>query len=104
MKLIITVESIKGTCPAYKVGDRIVLDRGYRFNIKETTACCMHSLGAILPFYCALAKGIEPGSIGLAGRNRGDERRGYVQCPDACEETGGGTAVFSIERVEEDQG
>ena len=42
MKLVITVVKIKGRCPAYKVGDKIVLDGGYRFNLQETTAACMH--------------------------------------------------------------
>ena len=44
MKLVITVIDIKGRCPAYKVGDKIVLDNGYKFNLQETTAACMHSL------------------------------------------------------------
>jgi len=100
VKLVITVEAIKGRCPAYRVGDRIVLDNGYRFNLKETTACCMHSLGAILPFYCALAKGVEPRNMGLAHKDDPDANRAWIHCPDPCEQTGGGTVLFSIERVE----
>ena len=38
MKLVITVEDIKGQCPAYRAGDRIVLDNGFKFNLRETTA------------------------------------------------------------------
>jgi uncharacterized repeat protein (TIGR04076 family) len=94
MKLVITVEEIKGSCPAYTQGDRIVLDRGYRLDLEATTALCMHSLGAIMPFYNALAKGVKPARLGLAGRDAAD--KAYVQCPDACDRTGGGTAVFSI--------
>jgi len=101
MKLVITVVDIRGRCPAYKVGDKIVLDRGYKFDLQETTAVCMHSLGCIMPFYCALAKGIPPNKMGLA-RKPDDDGKAYVHCPDACEYTKGGTAVFSIERVEQD--
>lgn len=100
MKLVITVEDIKGRCPAYRVGDRIVLDSGFKFNLRETTACCMHSLGPILPFYCALAKGIAPKMMGLAPKDDKDSPKAYVHCPDPCETSGGGTVLFSIERVE----
>jgi uncharacterized repeat protein (TIGR04076 family) len=104
MKLVITVEDIKGRCPAYCVGDRVVLDNGFRFNLKETTACCMHSLGSILPFYCALAKGIPPNRMGLAHKDDRDNPKAWIHCPDACDQTGGGTVTFSVERVEEAQG
>jgi len=99
-KLVITVEKIKGRCPAYKEGDKIVLDRGYKFNLAETTACCMHSLGPIMPFYCALAKGVAPKMMGLAHKDDRDGPKAYVHCPDPCEMSGGGTVLFSIERVE----
>ena len=89
MKLTITVEEIRGQCPAYREGDRIVLDRGYQLDLAESTALCMHSMGAVLPFYNALAKGIPASKLGLAGREW--DGKAYVQCPDACERTGGGT-------------
>ena len=34
MKLIIEVVEIAGKCPVYTVGDRIVLDDGYKVNLK----------------------------------------------------------------------
>ena len=100
MKLVITVEAIKGRCPAYTVGDRIVLDDGYRFNLAETTACCMHSLGGVMPFYNAIAKGVHPNRMGLAHKDDKDRPKAWVHCPDACDRTGGGTVTFSIERIE----
>ena len=48
MKLTIEVTEIKGTCPVYKAGDKIV-DNIY-----------MHSPSSILPYYNALAKGVSP--------------------------------------------
>jgi hypothetical protein len=46
MKLIIKVIEIKGTCPVYKIGDKIVLDEGYIVNHVETDNICMHSLAS----------------------------------------------------------
>ena len=101
MKLVITVENIEGRCPAYSEGDRIVLDNGYRFDLERTTACCMHSLGSIMPFYCALAKGIPPKNMGLAHKDDRESPKAWIHCPDACGYTGGGTVTFGVERVEE---
>jgi len=52
-KLVIRVIKIKGKCPVYSVGDRIVLDDGYKLNLKETTNIWMHSLASIMPYYNA---------------------------------------------------
>lgn len=100
MRLVIRVEDIKGRCPVYQVGDQIVLDSGYRLNLRETTAACMHSLASVLPYHIALAKGVRPDQMGLAHREK-DDGRAYVQCLDPCEFTGGGTVTFSIEREED---
>ncbi|HDP90264.1 MAG TPA: TIGR04076 family protein [Thioalkalivibrio sp.] len=100
MRLVIRVEEIKGRCPAYQVGDVIVLDNGFRLNVQETTAGCMHSFASIIPYHIALARGIKPEQMGLAHRDRRDGKA-YVQCLDPCEMTGGGTVTFSIERQED---
>jgi uncharacterized repeat protein (TIGR04076 family) len=101
VKLVITVVDIRGRCPAYKVGDKIVLDSGYKFNLQETTAACMHSLASVLPYHVAIAKGVQPNQMGLAHKSK-DDGKAYVHCLDPCEFTGGGTTTFSIERVEEE--
>ncbi|MGD2125275.1 MAG: TIGR04076 family protein [Desulfobacteraceae bacterium] len=93
-KLIVTVKEIKGYCPVYRVGDRIVLDEGYRLNLKETDNVCMHSLSSIMPYYVALFRGVDPLSLGLS---RGG-RRAYVQCLDPCRYTDGGTVILEIEK------
>jgi uncharacterized repeat protein (TIGR04076 family) len=94
MKLIIEVTEIKGTCPVYMTGDKIVLDEGYKVNLGDTDNICMHSLSSILPYYNALAKGIEPKELGLA--QKGDAA--YLQCLDPQEHTGGGTMIFKVTR------
>ena len=97
MQLIIKVIEIKGKCPVYDIGDKIVLQRGYILDPKETDTVCMHSLASILPYYVALSKGVKAKDIGLA---KGDSTEAYVQCPDPCDITGGGTVSFEISRVD----
>jgi len=43
-RITYTVEEIRGTCPIYKVGDKVVFDSTYPvevLNMKETDAMCM---------------------------------------------------------------
>lgn len=94
MRLVITVDEIKGRCPVYKVGDKIVLDSGYRINMQESDAACLHSLASIMPYHIALARGVSARSCGL---NREADSPAYVQCLDPVHKTQGGTVVFRIE-------
>jgi uncharacterized repeat protein (TIGR04076 family) len=89
MKLVITVVEITGSCPVYTKGDKIVFDEGYKLNLEETDAVCIHSLASILPYYNALYRGVPPEEMGLG--------EGYVQCLDPVRYTGGGTVTFKIE-------
>lgn len=93
-RLILRVYEIKGTCPVYGLGDRIVLDGGYRLNLAETDAVCMHSLASLMPYYVPLFRGLDPRDLGLSR----DPDRAFVQCPDPCDRTGGGTVVLEIRR------
>lgn len=91
-KLVIRVKEIKGHCPVYKIGDRIVLEEGYRLNLEETDNMCLHSVSSIMPYYVALYKGVDPRTLGLSR----ESKKAYVQCLDPCDYTGGGTVVFEI--------
>ncbi|GAG58029.1 unnamed protein product [marine sediment metagenome] len=92
-KLIIKTLKIKGTCPVYEIGDKIVIDEGYKLNLEETDNVCMHSLTSIMPYYVALSKGVAPKTLGLAKEGN----KAYLQCLDPCELTGGGTVIFEVE-------
>jgi uncharacterized repeat protein (TIGR04076 family) len=94
MKLVIEVIEIEGKCPVYKKGERIVLDEGFKVNLKETDNICLHSLGSLLPYYNALAKGVSPVEFGLAKEGKD----AYIQCLDPKKYTGGGTVTFKISR------
>ena len=91
-KLVVKVVKVVGKCPVYKVGEKIVLDEGYRINLKESDSVCMHSLASIMPYYVALYNGVSPEALGLANK----DGRACVQCLDPCEFTGGGTVTFEI--------
>ena len=95
MQLIIKVVDIKGKCPVYEIGDKIVLQQGYILDPKETDIVCMHSLASIIPYYIALSKGVRAKDLGLA---KGDSNEAYVQCLDPCDLTGGGTVLFEISK------
>ena len=96
-KLIIKVLKIKGTCPVYKVGDRIVIDEGHKLNLKETDSVCMHSLASVMPYYVVLSKGVDPKTLGLAKKIN----KACLQCLDPCEITGGRHGDFEggIEKI-----
>ena len=85
--LIAKVIAIEGHCPVYEIGDKIVIEDGFRLNLEETDAVCMHSLASLMPYYVALSKGVSPGELGLAG----ESGRAYVQCLDPARYADGGT-------------
>ncbi len=93
MELIIRVVDIIGKCSVYEIGNKILLQKGFIIDTKETDIVCMHSLASILPYYVALSKGIKAKDLGLAKK---DSNEAYVQCLDPCDLTGGGTAIFEI--------
>ena len=95
MYLSIRVVKVTGRC-MYKEGVCFKLEEGYR--LVSDIPLCMHSLAALMPHYNAL-KVSPPGQWGLAGKE--DETKAYVQCLDAAEYTGGGTAILEISRVED---
>jgi uncharacterized repeat protein (TIGR04076 family) len=51
MELVIKVVDVKGTCPVYKLGDKITLKEGYILDPAASDRVCMHSLASILPYY-----------------------------------------------------
>ena len=54
--LEVKVCHIRGTCPVYKVGDRMVID-GARILLDRTDAVCVHALSALLHYVVALDEG-----------------------------------------------
>ncbi len=86
--LEVRVWEIRGSCPVYREGDIFYIIGGFR--LKSAIELCMHSLASLMPFYAALSRGISPREMGLG------QEEAYVQCPDPCYLTGGGTATFRL--------
>jgi len=96
-RLIITAREIRGKCPVFKHGDRIVIE-GPEVKLDETDAICTHAFASLLPYIVALRKGIKPSELGLG---RGE--KAYVQCLDPGPPyTDGGTVIFEITVVRDE--
>ncbi|EHR77541.1 hypothetical protein OCC_10569 [Thermococcus litoralis DSM 5473] len=96
-RLIIKAVEIKGKCPVFKVGDKVVIE-GPKVNLKETDAICTHAFASFLPYIVALRKGIKASEIGL-----GKGEKAYVQCLDPGPPyTDGGTVIFEITVVRDE--
>ena len=63
--LIIEVAEIKGKCPVYKKGDKIVVD-GPEIVLEKTDAICIHALASLLHYVVALREGVTPAKLGLS--------------------------------------
>jgi uncharacterized repeat protein (TIGR04076 family) len=94
-RLIITVQEIRGRCPVFKVGDKIIVEEPEIITAKTDTLC-VHAFGSMLSMIIPLSRGVSFKELGLA---KGEEEVGYVQCLDPGPPyTSGGTVVFRIER------
>lgn len=94
--LIIEVEEVRGKCPVYKKGDKIVVE-GPKIILEKTDGLCIHALGSLLPYMVALREGIDPKKLGLSKNGK----YAYVQCLDPGQPyTDGGTVVFKCHNEE----
>ena len=95
--LEIEVCEVRGRCPVYKLGDKIVVD-GPEIVLEKTDALCVHALSTLLHYVVALDHGVDPVELGLTKPEDGEHA--YVHCVDPYEPyTHGGTVVFRFRRV-----
>ncbi len=93
--LEIKVCEIRGKCPVYKVGDRMVID-GAKILLDKTDAVCVHALSTLLHYVVALEEGADPVKLGLSK----DKEHAYMQCVDpGAPYTEGGTVIFECRRM-----
>jgi len=77
--LEIDVCEIRGSCPVYKVGDRIVIE-GAEIVVARTDAVCVHALSSLLHYVLVLEEGVDLVRLGLCKPE--DNEYAYVQCVD----------------------
>jgi uncharacterized repeat protein (TIGR04076 family) len=95
--LEIEVAEVRGHCPVYKVGDKIVVDDP-EIVLERTDALCTHALSSLLHYVLVLERGANPVELGLSKPE--DRENAYIQCVDPGEPyTQGGTVVFKIRKM-----
>ena len=93
--LVITVKEIRGNCPVFNVGDRIVVESP-KIVVDKTDNICVHAFGCMLSIIVAISRGISFKQLGLAKENG---ETGYIQCLDPGKPyTDGGTVLFEMKR------
>jgi len=98
--LEIKVHEIKGKCPVYKVGDRMVIDDP-KIVLDKTNALCTHALSTLLHYVTILEHDWCPVKLGLTTPQNPDHA--YMQCVDPGEPyTQGGTVLFECRKIEEE--
>lgn len=94
--LEVKVREIKGVCPVYKLGDRMVIE-GPEILLDKTDAVCVHALSTLLHYVVALDEGADPVKLGLSK----DKEHAFMQCVDPGQPyTEGGTVIFECRRIE----
>jgi uncharacterized repeat protein (TIGR04076 family) len=94
-RLILTVKEIRGKCPVYQVGDKMVVESP-EVVLDKTDALCIHAMSSMLSMLVPLARQVSFKDLGLALE---EQNRGYVQCLDPGPPyTPGGTVIFEIKR------
>ena len=96
--LEIRVREIRGKCPVYKVGDKIVIDDP-RILLNRTDALCTHALSTLLHYATVLEHDWCPVKLGLTRPE--DPEHAYMQCVDPGRPyTEGGAVIFEVRRIE----
>lgn len=92
---------VRGYCPVYKVGDKIVVDDP-RIVLESTDALCTHALSSLLHYVLTLEAGDNPVRLGLTKPD--DPEHAYIQCLDpGAPYTDGGTVIFKITRIDKEE-
>jgi uncharacterized repeat protein (TIGR04076 family) len=95
--LEIEVVEVRGHCPVYNVGDKIVI-ADPEIVLEKTDALCTHALSSLLHYVIVLEGGADPVRLGLSKSE--DREHAYIQCVDPGEPyTHGGTVVFRIKKL-----
>ena len=93
-RLVISVKEIRGNCPVFNVGDKIVAESP-KIVVEKTDNICVHAFGCMLSMIVPLSRGISFKTLGLTT----EEEKGYIQCLDPGKPyTNGGTVLFEISR------
>jgi len=90
-----TVKDVRGNCPVYKPGDKMVFEDFY-LRPRQSAPVCIHALSAMTTFLSPFLQGVDADELGIgSGPNKG-----CLQCPDpGPPHTPGGTVTFQFRRT-----
>jgi uncharacterized repeat protein (TIGR04076 family) len=95
--LEVEVVEIRGYCPVYNVGDKMVIDNP-RIVLDKDDPLCTSALSSLMHYVQDLEKGKDPDKLGLTKPE--DRKHAYIQCEEPCRlYTYGGTVVFRCRRI-----
>ena len=95
--LEIEVCEVRGHCPVYDVGDKIVIDDP-KIVLEKTDALSTHALSSLLHYVLVLEHGADPVELGLSKPD--DKEHAYIQCVDPGPPySNGGTVIFKIRKI-----
>jgi uncharacterized repeat protein (TIGR04076 family) len=100
--LEVEVVEVRGFCPVYRVGDKVVVDDP-EIVLGKTDALCTHVLSSLLHYVLALEESADPAMLGLSKPE--DREHAYIQCVDPGKPyTDGGTVIFRCRRIDGKKG
>jgi len=93
-RILITVEKVKGYCPIYKAGDKIIIEEFY-IKSKNSQNICLHAFAAMSTLLSAFLHNCSAAELGIGSH----ENIGYIACPDSGPpHTKGGNVLFKLEK------
>jgi len=93
-RVTVNVKDIRGSCPLYRVGDRIVVEQFF-IQTKDSVNVCIHAFSSFLTLLSAFAHGSSAKELGIGL----EDDIGCIRCPDPGPPlTPGGTVTFELVR------
>jgi uncharacterized repeat protein (TIGR04076 family) len=97
-KVVATIDSVHGTCPIYRGGEKIVMQDGI-LNLKETDAVCLQLLSTLIHEY--MAKQHQDYWQTTGGFDYSKEK---TKCPRGGPPYGDGYVIVSSESIPQEPG
>ena len=93
-RVVAAVREIRGKCPIYNLGDKIVFE-GFCIKSSDSRDICIHVFSAMSTLLSAFLHGTSAKDLGIGS----EPDTGYIQCPDPGRPyTKGGTVIFELTR------
>ena len=90
-----TVKNVRGNCPIYKPGDKMVFEDFY-LPPRQSAPLCVHALSAMTTLLSPFLHGVDADELGIGS----SPNMGCLHCPDPGPPyTPGGAVIFQLKRT-----